>query len=171
MSSASPAPDGHRHAPLLYTLPAMTGRSLRIAWVGAGPPRRESGGVAGVAQELLRGLAALGHRIDCYQPGVERPLPPELSAAENIQFIWGDSGWRWNRWYSRSDVTAFASGLFARGFGSLRLRREINRRHRRDPYDLVYQLSNIEALAMPARMRGDVPLGIQPETHIAGQLK
>jgi glycosyltransferase involved in cell wall biosynthesis len=149
----------------------MAERSLRIAWVGAGPPRKESGGVAGVARELLQGLSALGHRIDCYQPGGEREVPPELAADPNIAFIWGDSGWRWNRWYSRSNVTAFASGLFARGFASLRLRREIGRRHRREPYDVIYQLSNIEAPAVPRCMRGRVPLVIQPETHIAGELK
>jgi glycosyltransferase involved in cell wall biosynthesis len=149
----------------------MAERSLRIAWVGAGPPRKESGGVPGVARELLHGLAALGHRIDCYQPGVEREVPGELAADPNIDFIWGDSGWRWNRWYSRTNVSALASGLFARALASLRLRREIGRRHRAEPYDVVFQLSNIEALAMPPGMRAEVPLVIQPETHIAGELK
>src|SRR5204862_157365 len=102
---------------------------------------------------------------------VEREVPSELATDPKVAFIWGDSGWRWNRWYSRTNVTAFASGLFARGLGSLRLRREIARRHRNEPYDVVYQLSNIEALAMPSRMRGEVPLVIQPETHLAGELK
>jgi glycosyltransferase involved in cell wall biosynthesis len=148
-----------------------TQRSLRIAWIGAGPGLEETGGVAGVATELLHGLAELGHRIDCFLPRSVRTLPPRLEQAEEITFIWGTSDWRWNRWYSRSPMTAFVSGLISRSVASLRLRREIARRHASEPFDVIYQFSNIETLAMPASLRRSVPLVIHPETHVAGELR
>jgi glycosyltransferase involved in cell wall biosynthesis len=144
-------------------------RSLRIAWLGPvpGPPSS----ARGVATELLFGLAELGHRIDCFFPSAGHPIPEELDAHENLTFIWGTSPWKWNKWYSRTRVGAFATGLYARGRASLRLRRVITTRHEREPYDLVYQFSSIESPAMPSGMRRTVPLVIHPETHIAGELR
>lgn len=149
----------------------MPTKSLRIAWIGTGPGLRDTGGVPGVAAELLRGLAVLGHRIDCFLPASARALPPRVEGVENLTFILGTSDWHWNRWYSRSPITAFLSGMISRGLGSVRLRREITRRHAREPYDVIYQFSNIETLAMPPKLRRAVPLVIHPETHIAGELR
>jgi glycosyltransferase involved in cell wall biosynthesis len=146
-------------------------RSLHIAWLGAGPSSEEVGGVPGVAAELLAGLAERGHRIDCFLPGATRKLPDSLGEQPNLTFVWGTSEWRWNRWYNRVKIGAFLSGMVSRARASLRLRREVAQRHRQDPYDLVYQFSNIEVLAMPAGLRSTVPLVIHPETHIAGELK
>lgn len=147
----------------------MPQKALRIAWLGPGPG--EDGGVGGVTTELLAGLASRGHRIDCFLPGKERPLPPRLTAEANVTFVWGTSAWQWDRWYSRAKIAAFISGLFARSLASLRLRNEIIRRHHEEPYDVVYQFSNIEALALPARVAREVPVVIHPETHIAGELR
>jgi glycosyltransferase involved in cell wall biosynthesis len=124
-----------------------------------------------VAAELLAGLAKRGHRIDCFLPGAARKLPDSLGEQPNLTFVWGTSDWRWNRWYNRVKIGAFLSGMISRARASLRLKREVAERHRQDPYDLVYQFSNIEVLAMPASLRGTVPLVIHPETHIAGELK
>lgn len=144
-------------------------RALRIAWLGAGPG--ETGGVPGVATELLCGLAARGHRIDCFLPGTGFALPERLAEESNVEFVWGTSEWRWDRWYNRTKIGTFLSGLFTRALASVRLRREVERRHEQEPYDLIYQFSNIEALAMPARLRHSVPLVMHPETHIAGELR
>jgi glycosyltransferase involved in cell wall biosynthesis len=144
-------------------------KSLRIAWLGPVP-----GGTAsarGAAEELVFGLAELGHRIECFFPAKGYPLPPRLLEHDNVTFVWGTSPWQWNRWYSRTSIGAFISGLYARGRASLRLRQEITRRHQHEPYDLVYQFSSIEAPAMPARLRGTLPLVIHPETHVAGELR
>jgi glycosyltransferase involved in cell wall biosynthesis len=149
----------------------MPARSLRIAWLGAGPSARESGGVPGVAAELLHGLAALGHQIDCFSPAAEHSLPARLKDDERLTFVWGTSSWRWGRWYSRTKIGAFASGLVSRGAASVRLRREIARRHRQAPYDVIYQFSNLETLAVPTRIARRVPLVLHPETHSAGELK
>jgi glycosyltransferase involved in cell wall biosynthesis len=137
-----------------------------------------------VAAELLGGLARRGHRIDCFFPAAEDQThvtiagdeqvafgEGNLAFGQNVTFIWGTSRWQWNRWYSRGKVAAFASGMLARGVASLLLRREISRRHRQDPYDLVYQFSNIETPALPVSVARTVPLVIHPETHIAGELR
>jgi glycosyltransferase involved in cell wall biosynthesis len=144
-------------------------KSLRIAWLGPAPG--EDGGVAGVATELLDGLTALGHRIDCFFPAAVHEPPIRLTGNERLTFVWGTSAWRWDRWYSRTRIGAYASGLLARGLASLRLRREIAARHVREPYDLIYQFSNIESLAVPSSVGRAVPLVIHPETHVAGELR
>jgi glycosyltransferase involved in cell wall biosynthesis len=148
----------------------MSSKSLRIAWIGAGPGTHESGGVPGVATELLLGLAKLGHRIECYLPGTARAVPDRIADAEGITIIWGTGDWNWNRWYNRMKIAAFLIGLFKRALGSLRLRRGLARQHALEPYDVIYQFSSIEALAMPSSLRHTVPLVIHPETHIAGEL-
>jgi glycosyltransferase involved in cell wall biosynthesis len=147
----------------------VSGRSLHIAWLGPVPGGPSS--ARGVAAELLHGLAERGHRIDCFFPSAGHPLPPELAEHENLTFVWGTSPWKWNQWYSRTKLGAFATGLFARGRASVQLRGEITNRHQQDPYDLVYQFSSIETPAMPRGLRHSVPLVIHPETHIAGELR
>ncbi len=143
--------------------------SLRIAWLGGAP--LESGGAPGVVTELLDGLARRGHQIDCFFPGAGRNLPPRLAAHENLSFIWGTSDWRWNRWYSRNKLAAFASGLLSRALGSLRLRQEIARRHSEQPYDLIYQNQTIESLGVPSKVVRSVPLVVRPDSHMAGELR
>jgi glycosyltransferase involved in cell wall biosynthesis len=144
-------------------------RSLHIAWLGPAPG--ENGGVPGVAAELLHGLAARGHRIDCFFPSSGQQLPARLTEEDRIEFVWGTAHWKWDRWYSRTKITAFASGMIARGLASLRLRRQIEERHRDQPYDVVYQFSSIESPAVPPRLTRTVPLVIHPETHAAGELR
>ena len=147
----------------------MSDRPLHIAWIGFAPT--ETGGVPGVATDLLHGLAAHGHRIDCFFAGEEHELPPRLDGLSGISYVWGRSRWRAGRWYSRTRFTGLASHLLARSFGSLRLRGELAARHERDPYDLVYQFANVENLALPAKLRRTVPLVMHPETHSAGELR
>jgi glycosyltransferase involved in cell wall biosynthesis len=151
----------------------VTHRSLRIAWLGPAPRAGREGGALGAATEILDGLAGLGHHIDCFLPAREhgQELSPQLLGLDNLRFVWGTSSWSWNRWYSRTKLLAFASGLIARGLASLRLRREVVRRHRQLPYDLIFQQSNIESLAVPSRIAAAVPIVMRPDTHIAGELR
>ena len=148
----------------------VTGRSLRIAWLGPAPSAGRDGGVLGAATEILNGLAGFGHNIDCFVTSREHAAP-QLLDKDNLQFIWGTNSWRWNRWYSRGKLLAFASGLVARGLTALGLRREIVRRHRQRPYDLIYQFSSIETPGVPNSVAREVGLVIHPETHIAGELR
>ncbi len=121
--------------------------------------------------DLLHGLASLGHRIDCFFAGDEHELPARLSGFENITIVWGNSGWREGRWYSRTRLSGLASHVLARSLGSLRLRGALARRHRSDPYDVTYQFANVENLALPRAVRRSVPLVMHPETHSAGELR
>lgn len=146
-------------------------RPLHIAWLGAGPRSKETGGVPGVATDLLYGLTALGHRVDCMFAGEEHELPAKLAGRDNLTIVWSGSGWRWGGWYNRTRVGPFVTGLLARGLASLRLRREVARRHRADPYDVVYQFNSIETLSLPAAVRRSVPLVIHPEIHARGELR
>jgi glycosyltransferase involved in cell wall biosynthesis len=148
----------------------MPRRSLHIAWVGFAPSE-ELGGVPGIATDLLHGLSALGHRIDCFFPSLEQELPSRISDLDNVAYVWGTSRWRWNRWYSRTRLTAFVSSLLARMLASVRLRREVMRRHRADPYDVFYQFSNVENLAVPRRLRRAVPLVAHPGQSSADALR
>ena len=147
----------------------MPSKPLRIAWLGPGPG--EDGGVSGALTDLLGGLTRRGHRIDCFLPGKQRPLPPRIAEEPRLTFIWGTSDWQWDRWYSRSKLGAFATGLLARAVAALRIRREVVRRHRTEPYDLIYQFSTVENLAVPSSIARAVPLVIHPETHVAGELR
>jgi glycosyltransferase involved in cell wall biosynthesis len=122
--------------------------------------------------------------IDCFLPAAEGQSPVQIAGdeqvafgegnlafGENVTVVWGTSRWQWNRWYSRGKVTAFASGMIARGVASLRLRRAIARRHRERPYDLIYQFSSVETPGVPASVARSIPLVIHPETHIFGELR
>lgn len=148
----------------------MAEKSLHIAWIGFAPAE-EFGGVPGIATDLLHGLAQLGHKIDCFFPSQGRELPPLITDVENLTFVWGKSRWQWSRWYSRTKVTAFMSSLVARSFASLRLRKEVMRRHQLEPYDIIYQFSNVENLAIPRRLRSAIPIVMHPGTSSAGELK
>lgn len=144
-------------------------RPLRIAWLGGAP--QETGGAPGVVTELLDGLSRLGHEIDCFFPGVGVKVPDHLAQRENLNFIWGTSEWRWDRWYSRTKIASFATGLLSRAVASVRLRQEIARRHRDHPYDLIYQNQTIESLGVPASVVRSIPLVIRPDSHMAGELR
>ncbi|HTY95988.1 MAG TPA: glycosyltransferase family 4 protein [Solirubrobacteraceae bacterium] len=149
----------------------MPGGSLHIAWLGAGPRPKETGGVPGVATDLLQGLATQGHRVEALFGGWEHELPAPVADQENLTFFWSGTNWRWGAWYNRNRISMFVSGLVARGLASLRLRREVARRHRADPFDVVYQFGFIETLALPASVRREVPLVIHPEVHMTGELR
>jgi glycosyltransferase involved in cell wall biosynthesis len=68
-------------------------------------------------------------------------------------------------------VSAFVSSLIARSVASLRLRRELARRHREDPYDVFYQFSNVENLAVPRRLKRSVPRVAHPGQSSADALR
>jgi glycosyltransferase involved in cell wall biosynthesis len=147
----------------------VTEQPLRIAWLGGAP--QETGGAPGVVTELLDGLSRRGHEIDCFFPGVGVKVPKHLAERENLNFIWGTSAWRWDRWYSRTKLASFATGLLSRALASVRLQREITRRHRERPYDLIYQNQTIESLGVPAALAREIPLVIRPDSHMAGELR
>lgn len=144
---------------------------LRIAWLGVLP--REAGGASEVATEVLDGLTSLGHRVDCFLTTFPTEIPKKLENRPNLTMIWtaGPLRWQWNRWYSRSPLTAFVSGLMFRSAALVRFRRILSHRHAEDPYDLIYQFSTMETLGVPRALAKSVPLVLHPSTHSAGELR
>jgi len=131
----------------------------------------EDAGVLGVATDLLDGLGRLGHRIDCFFPGSQRELPVGLCNREELTFTWAGTRWQWDQWYSRHALSKFVTRLGSQAKAFIRLRSAVERRHAEDPFDLIYQFSNIETLGVPRTVGKSVPLVIHPETHVAGELR
>ena len=147
----------------------MSQQGLHIAWLG--PVPAENSGAAGVATELLEGLADRGHRIDCFLPASPGELPARIDDNPNLQFVWAETKWKWGQWYSRTPLRAFVTGLGVRAIAFYRLRSAIVRQHADDPYDLIYQFSNIETFGIPQVLAKSVPIVLHPQTHIAGELR
>ncbi len=141
---------------------------LRIAYVG--PEPRPGAGVAGCAWLVVRGLTDLGCTVDCYLAG----LPQETQAVREVQgarVVHFDSGWRYGRWYSRSDIGKFLSAGSMRALARRRLTKLLVQQHRAAPYDVVYQFSSIELFGLRAHLDALPPLLLHPEVHAAGELR
>lgn len=140
----------------------------RVAWIG--PVPSDGGGVPGCARMLIQGLSDLGCQVDCFLAGrfddvCSAPLPSSARA------ITCDSGWRFDRWYSRRATTKVLTGLLATAWERRRLACLLVDQHRRWQYDVVYQFSTIELFGLRRRLSSLPPLIVQPETHMAGELR
>jgi glycosyltransferase involved in cell wall biosynthesis len=143
-------------------------RRLRIAWVGAEPER--GGGVAGCAWLLMEALASGGCQLDCYAGGPYQELFRRLAPLPGVRLVNFDTGWRYDRWYSKHRASKILTGLGSRVWGRRRLASLLLQQHRRYPYDAIYQFSTIEVFGMRRNLSQLPPLIVQPETHIAGEL-
>jgi glycosyltransferase involved in cell wall biosynthesis len=141
---------------------------MRIAWLG--PTPSEHGGVPYVATQLLRELARADVQVDCFVVADESGLPPSLLAEPGLRFFCRPSRWKWDRWYSRTPMRAFFSGSLQRLTMQFQLAELLAHQHRSNPYDLVYQFSQSETVALRRIRRQLPPIVLQPETHAAGEL-
>lgn len=146
-------------------------RSLRIAFVT--PEPIPGGGVPGMAVTLARGLAALGHRVDCWTTAEARP---DLAWAdvEGLELHIVDGGFHWGRWYSqgpRAPLTASLAQIGSRARSTPTLVRRLLAVHRADPYDVVYRFSTLELLGFGRQLRHLPPMVVHPEVHAAGELR
>lgn len=141
---------------------------MRIAWLGPAPT--EYAGVPYVAYQMLRELARAGVSVDCFLVASQDELPPALVAEPGIRFFPEESRWEYGRWYSRRPMFRFFSGNLAQAWTQLRLTGRVAARHKEEPYDLVYQLSQPELLSLRWRRRSLPPIVVHPETHAGGEL-
>jgi glycosyltransferase involved in cell wall biosynthesis len=81
------------------------------------------------------------------------------------------SPWRWNRWYSRSSGVALITSLLARGVNGILLSVRLLVEHRRNPYDAVFQLSQVELFLLGRVGRAAPPIVVHPCSHAAGELR
>lgn len=142
---------------------------MRIAWVG--PTPSEHGGAPFVGTQLLLGLVRAGVEVECFVVAPPQDIPPSLFAEPRIAFHCHESGWSWGRWYSRTPMLSFFSGHLARSRGQFQLADEIARRHAERPYDVLYQFSQTEMVALRRRARELPPIVVHPSTHAAGELR
>ena len=136
----------------------------------ARPRPERDGGVPGVACDLLDGLTALGHRIDCFFPSSGQPIPERLQGNERISFNWGTANWNWDTWYSRTRIMAFVSGLVVRGLATSAFAGRSSPGTAR-PLRPDLPVLDHRGSRGSARMSDTVPLVIHPETHAAGELR
>lgn len=151
------------------TEPVAPARRPRIAWVGPAPT--ESGGVPYMATQLLRTLPMAGLEVDAFFASGLSPVPAQLRGVQGLHLIDVDVRWRYDRWYSRTDLTKMASGMLARIVAQARLAHEIRQRHRTQAYAVIYQFSQIELFALRAFANDLPPIVIHPEVHAAGELR
>jgi glycosyltransferase involved in cell wall biosynthesis len=146
-------------------------RSLRIAFVTPEPV--PGGGVPGMAVMVARGLARLGHEVDCWMvPEAERDL--SWADVEGLRLRPVEGGFRTGRWYTRRRVPAIARSLLQlglRGAATRTMARQIVAEHRARPYDVLYRFSTIELLGFRRHLAHLPPLVVHPEVHAAGELR
>jgi glycosyltransferase involved in cell wall biosynthesis len=142
---------------------------MRLAWTGP-TPNVDGGGTSGVATQLLSGLARLGVEIDVYLTSPPEDVPECLRSEPGLHFTHVEHGWEWNRWYSRTPLTQFATGQAARIAAQVRLARIVAERHERRRYDFLYQFAQIELFALRALRRRLPPIVMHPGTHAQGEL-
>ena len=161
------------HRLLLGAMTDWTGRAVqkpltRVAWQG--PVSADGGGVAHVGLQLVQGLRRHGVAVDCYMTGNAEDFPEALREDNGIRLYSCPTHWKWHRWYSRNPLTAFITGQTARGVAQCSLARMMAAQHARQPYDLLYQYSQIELFGVRARKRALPPIVVHPEVHAAGEL-
>src|ERR1700722_1976214 len=140
---------------------------MRIAWTG---PIGKGGGVPGMGLLMLRELLRQGVEVDLYthrhdfEDSAIEPTP-------GLRIIERRARWSWDRWYSRTSLTAMFSGTASRSLSYLILDLKLIREHRRRPYDAVYQLSTTELFLLGRMRRVAPPIVVHPCTHAAGELR
>jgi glycosyltransferase involved in cell wall biosynthesis len=119
---------------------------------------------------MLRELLRQGVEVDLYL-ATDRTVPPPISAMPGLRVITRRSRWEWNRWYSRTKATALFSSLAARSLSGMLLSIRLLLAHRRDPYDAVFQLSQMELFLLGRLKRWAPPIVVHPCSHAAGELR
>ena len=145
----------------------LDGAPLRIAWTG--PVGHEGG--PWFATTLLRSVLDAGAQVDLFLAGSPSDLPEPLKGIDALAVVSRHSAWNWGRWYSSNMALAFVTSAAARLLIYGRLSLSLARRHRADPYDLVFQLSQPESLIPRALAHRYPPLVVYPGTHAAGELR
>jgi glycosyltransferase involved in cell wall biosynthesis len=140
---------------------------MRIAWTG---PIGRGGGVPGMGLLMLRELLRQGVEVDLY---THRHDFEDLAIepTPGLRIIERRARWSWDRWYSRTNLTAMFSGTASRSLSYLILDLKLIGEHRRRPYDAVYQLSTTELFLLGRMRRVAPPIVVHPCTHAAGELR
>lgn len=121
--------------------------------------------------QLLDALTSADIEVDCFLSADLASIPEYLRDKPSLRLICRPSRWRYDRWYSRTDATKFATGLATRAVEQVALGRDVRRAHRGRRYDLVYQFSHPELSALRPSLRSLPPVVLHPEVHAEGELR
>ena len=136
-----------------------------------GPTPDERGTVTHISLQLIEGLADRGFEVDVYCASPIDDVPDRLRERDGIRLICEPNGWEWDRWYSRTQLSQVATGAASRVLVQARLARRLVAEHAQRPYELVYQASQLELLALRPYLRRLPPIVFHPHTHAAGELR
>ncbi len=142
---------------------------MRLAWLGPLPGNQ--GGVPSMASQQLLGLLAAGCEIEAFVGSAAQRFPSQLRAHPGLEVHSQTTRWRYDRWYSNTDITKHLSGAAVRAAQLRRTGANVLARHDTKPFDLVYQFSMPELFAMYGRRRRLPPVVVHPEVHAAGELR
>jgi glycosyltransferase involved in cell wall biosynthesis len=143
---------------------------LRIAFVT--PEPIPGGGVPGAAVLLARGLAALGHEVDCWTTTESRTGTAWADGVPGLRLHLVESPFRWGRWYTNSRDHPMATNLVllgAKAWAVPALARRLRAEHRARPYDVLYRFSTLELVGFGRRLGSLPPIVVHPEVHAAGE--
>ena len=141
---------------------------MRIAWLG---PAKAGGGVGEMGALLLEGLLAAGVEVDYYTFDPPENMPPGIIGHPGLTVEREPSRWKWNRWYSRTPILTFLSGLVARTRAHGRLCTRLIANHPQRQYDIVLQFSQTELFKLGRHLDQLPPVIVYPCVHAAGELR
>jgi glycosyltransferase involved in cell wall biosynthesis/SAM-dependent methyltransferase len=142
---------------------------VRVAWIG--PQPLAGGGVPELAKILLGALAETDVSIDAFMAIGDAPTAEGALGHPNIEAVTEPIAWAGASREHRSQLTRFLSAQRARAQAQSRLVTTLVKRHAERPYDLVYQFSQFELLALRRHLSVLPPVVVHPETHAAGELR
>lgn len=142
---------------------------MRVAWIG--PQPLEGGGVPQLAGVLLAALAETDVSIDAFMAIGDAPTTAGALDHPNIEVVTAPISWAGASKEHRWPLARFLSGQRARAEAQSHLVATLVKRHRESPYDVVYQFSQFELLALRRHRPALPPIVVHPETHAGGELR
>lgn len=124
-----------------------------------------------VATVLLEQLVRAGAEVDCFVAARREDLPPRLLDQDGLRVFATSYGERLDRWYERVPLATLLAVQTARAAAQAALARDVARRHRERPYDVLYQFSQLELLGLRPLRHRLPPIVLHPEVHAAGELR
>lgn len=119
---------------------------------------------------MLEELVRQGVEVDVYL-ALDSAVPDPVEPMPGLRLIVRRSRWEWNRWYSRTKMTALFTSLAVKSLSGVLLNLRLLFEHRRNPYDAIYQLSQTELFLLGRLRRFAPPIIVHPCVHAAGELR
>jgi glycosyltransferase involved in cell wall biosynthesis len=144
-------------------------RQLRIAWIGNAT---EGGGVGGFGRQLVQSLTEIDVDLTVFIGMAASDFRKAIGdRCDNLTIFQSSTGWEWNRWYNRNPLMTFISSFWIRRRAYSQSVKQLLAEHRRDPFDVIVQFSQIELFELRKHLSKLPPLLLFPCVHAAGELR